>query len=67
MNQELVQAIQSEIEQSRSEGCSDEDVKWMAIGAGLRLVREQGIISEVSPEMEAAIEAVVSKVLSHDR
>jgi predicted transcriptional regulator len=64
VNPKLFQAIQAEIAESRSEGTSEEDVKWMAVGAGIRLAREQGIVGkEVSDEMAAAIAEVVKQEL----
>ena len=66
MNQQLVQAIQAEIAQSRAEGMDAEDVLWMACGAGLSHARDQGVIEEeASPEMLAAIEAVVKQELAN--
>ncbi len=64
LNRDLVQAIQSEVAQAREEGMSSDDVKFMATGAGIRFGRDQGVIGdEVSPEMNAAIMAVVEKEL----
>ncbi len=64
LNRDLVQAIQSEVAHAREEGMSSDDIKFMATGAGIRFGRDQGVIGdEVSPEMNAAIMAVVEKEL----
>jgi hypothetical protein len=64
LNKDLVQAIQSEVVQAREEGMSNDDIKFMATGAGIRFGRNQGVIGdEVSPEMNAAIMAVVEQEL----
>jgi hypothetical protein len=64
LNPELIEAIQKEIAQARADGMDEEDIKWMATGAGIRLAREAGVIGEeLSPEMNAAIAAVVEQEL----
>jgi hypothetical protein len=64
LNPELVKAIQGEIALAREEGMDEEDIKWMATGAGVRLAREAGVIGdELPPEMNAAIHAVVEQEL----
>lgn len=64
LNPELVRAIQDEIREAREEGMDEEDIRWMAVGAGVRLAREAGVIGkELSGELDAAIKAVVEKEL----
>lgn len=64
MNQQLIARIREEIATSRAEGLDAEDIFWMACGAGLDEARNQGVVEEASPEMLAAIEAVVKGELA---
>jgi hypothetical protein len=66
LNEQLAQIARDEIEQARSEGMLDEDVYWMAVGAGLRYARQQGM-EDVSAETTAALAALVKQVMKEPR
>jgi len=63
MNKKVEQVAKEALAQAKSEGLSDEDAKWMAVGAVNRKAREAGIVGEeLSPEMNAAAQAIVKQV-----
>jgi hypothetical protein len=68
MNQQVVRAIQEELAQCRKEQMDAEDMLWMAIGAATREGRAQGVIGEeLSPEMAAALNALVERKMKVER
>jgi hypothetical protein len=63
MNEKLREIAQQAIIQAHDEGLSDEDAKWLAVGAINREARNQGIIGdELSAEMNATAQAIVKQV-----
>ena len=68
MNQQVVRAIQEELDHCRKEQMDAEDMLWMAIGAAIREGREQGVIGEeLSPEMDATLKALVEREMKAEK
>lgn len=67
-NPKLVQIVQEAISEARATGLDDDDAKWLAVGALIREARKEGVIGEViSPEMNAAAQALVNQELKNGR
>ncbi len=65
MDKNIEQVAREALDLAKSEGMDDEDARWIAVGAINREARKKGIIPEdeaVSPEMNAASQAVVKQV-----
>ncbi len=63
MDKNIEQVAKEALAQAKADGLDDDDAFWMAVGAVNRAAREEGVIDEeLTPEMNAASQAVVKQV-----
>ena len=63
MSKKADQIAKEALVQAKAEGLDDEDAKWMAVGAVNQAARKAGVVGEeLTPEMNAASQAVVKQV-----
>lgn len=63
MQKKVDQVAKEALDLAKKEGLDDDDAKWMSVGAVNREARKAGVIGEeLTPEMNAASQAVVKEV-----
>ncbi len=68
MAKKISEVAREALVQAREEGLNDDDAKWLAVGAVNAEARKVGVIGkELTPEMNAASQAVVKQELKHGK